>query len=181
MSKDFLSYCRDHGIKREFTGTYTPQQNGVAERKIKQLSETCKSWLHRKDLPKALWAEGMRCAADVINRIPLSPNNMKSPYEMVNGKKPTVKHLRIFGSICYIYEFDYPITKLEAKAKKCIFVCYDEQRKDWRCMDPETNKYVVSRDVVFDEVSSYYAYYGPPQVLVDKDGASSSNIDESTL
>ncbi|KAG7548326.1 Integrase catalytic core [Arabidopsis suecica] len=178
MSKEFLSFCRDNGIKREFTCPHTPQQNGVAERKIRHLSETCRSWLHGKDLPKALWAEGMRCAAYVINRMPLSPNNMKSPYEMVHGKKPTVKHLRIFGSVCYVHVFDSQRTKLEAKAKKCIFVGYDEQRKGWRCMDPETHKYVVSRDFVFDEV---YSYYGPPQVLVEKDGASSSKIDESTL
>ncbi|KAG7551025.1 Zinc finger CCHC-type [Arabidopsis thaliana x Arabidopsis arenosa] len=178
MSKEFLSFCRDNGIKREFTCPHTPQQNGVAERKIRHLSETCRSWLHGKDLPKALWAEGMRCAAYVINRMPLSPNNMKSPYEMVHGKKPTVKHLRIFGSVCYVHVFDSQRTKLEAKAKKCIFVGYDEQRKGWRCMDPETHKYVVSRDVIFDEVSSYY---GPPQVLVEKDGANSSKIDESTL
>ncbi|CAA7020014.1 unnamed protein product [Microthlaspi erraticum] len=175
MSNEFLSFCRKHGIKREFSCPYTPQQNGVAERKIRHLSETCRSWLHAKNLPKALWAEGMRCAAYVINRMPLSPNNMKSPYEMVHGKKPTVKHLRIFGSICYVHVFDSQRTKLEAKAKKCIFVGYDEQRKGWRCMDPETHRYTVSRDVVFDEVSSYY---GSPQVLVEQDGAGSLKDDE---
>ncbi|KAF2320846.1 hypothetical protein GH714_031247 [Hevea brasiliensis] len=48
-------------------------------------------------------------------------------------------------------------SKLDAKVKKCICIGFDEQRKGWRCMDPVTYKFTVSRDMVFDEVSSYYA------------------------
>ncbi|KAL0431918.1 UNVERIFIED_CONTAM: hypothetical protein Sradi_0817800 [Sesamum radiatum] len=47
--------------------------------------------------------------------------------------------------------------KLDPKAKKYVFVGYVPCRKGWRCMDPETKKFVTSRDVVFDEVSSYYS------------------------
>ncbi|KAG6392959.1 hypothetical protein SASPL_147188 [Salvia splendens] len=45
-------------------------------------------------------------------------------------------------------------TKLDPKVKRCIFVGYDTHRKGWRCMDPETKKVVINRDVVFDEISS---------------------------
>jgi len=100
----------------------TPQQNEVAEQKIRHLMETCNSWLHYKNLPKALWAEGIKCAAYVINRTPLSPNNMRSPYELLYGEKPTVKHLRIFGCNCYVHVPESQRRELEAKAKKCIFV-----------------------------------------------------------
>jgi hypothetical protein len=62
--------------------------------------ETCKSWLYAKNLPKALWAEGTECAAYVINRVLLSPINIKSPYELIFKEKPSVKHLKVFGSIC---------------------------------------------------------------------------------
>ena len=82
-SEEFLTFCRKHGIKRELTCVETPQQNGVAERKIRHLTETCKSWLHAKNLPRALWAEGMQCATYVINKMSLSPINMKSPYELI--------------------------------------------------------------------------------------------------
>ncbi|KAJ7951749.1 Retrovirus-related Pol polyprotein from transposon TNT 1-94 [Quillaja saponaria] len=43
------------------------------------------------------------------------------------------------------------------KAKKCIFVGYDQYRKGWRCMDPMTKKFTTSRDVIFDEISPYYS------------------------
>jgi len=72
------------------------------------------------------------------------------------GEKPSMKHLRVFGSICYVHIPDSQRSKLDAKARKCIFVGYDERKKGWKCMDPKTHLFVVSRDVIFDEVSLYY-------------------------
>ena len=59
VSNDFISFCRSHGIRRELSCANTSQQNGVAKKKIRHLSEPCKSWLHAKKLPKTLWAEGI--------------------------------------------------------------------------------------------------------------------------
>ncbi|KAG6477308.1 hypothetical protein ZIOFF_066561 [Zingiber officinale] len=161
-SNEFLSFCRDNGIKRELSCPDTPQQNEVAERKIRHLVETCKSWLHTKKLPKELWAEGMNCAAHVINRTPLSSTNNKAPYELLYDVKPNVKHFRVFGSLCYVHLQDSQRSKLNAKAIKCVFVGYDERRKGWRYLDPTTNKCVVSRNVIFDEISSYH-FEEPPR------------------
>ncbi|OIT39954.1 retrovirus-related pol polyprotein from transposon tnt 1-94, partial [Nicotiana attenuata] len=98
----------------------------------------------------------MKCAAYVINMMPLSPNNLKSPYELMFGKNPCMKHLRVFGSICYVHIPVSQHSKLDTKARKCIFVRYDERKKGWKFMDPKTHLFVVSRDVIFDEVSLYY-------------------------
>jgi len=100
--------------------------------------------------PRALWAEGMKCATYVINKIPLSPNNMKSSYELMFGEKPNIKNLRVFGFICYVHIPDSQRSKLDPKARKCIFVGYDERKKGWKCMDLKTHRFVVSRDVGFD-------------------------------
>ncbi|CAM8920044.1 unnamed protein product [Rhodiola kirilowii] len=156
-SRIFFNFCRQSGIRRELSCSCTPQQNGIAERKIRHLTETCRSWLHAKKFPKSLWAEGMICAAYVINRLPLSPNNMRTPYELMFGEKPSVKHFKVFGSLCYVHVPDSTRRKFDAKVKKCIFIGYDERKKGWKCMDPETHTFAVSRDVVFDEVSSYYS------------------------
>ncbi|KAG6470018.1 hypothetical protein ZIOFF_070958 [Zingiber officinale] len=165
-SNEFLSFCRDNGIKRELSCPDTPQQNGVAERKIRHLVETCKSWLHAKKLPKELWAEGMNCAAHVISRTPLSSTNNKAPYELLYGVKPNVKHFRVFGSHCYVHLQDSQRSKLDAKAVKCVFVGYDERRKGWRSLDPTTNKCVMSRNAIFDEISSYH-FEEPPREETD--------------
>ena len=48
-------------------------------------------------------------------------------------------------------------SKFDKKAIRCIFVGYDEQKKGWRCCDPNTNRTYVSRNVIFDEASSWWA------------------------
>jgi len=73
----------------------------VAERKIRHLVETCKSWLY---------------AAYMIKQVPLSTINMKSPYELMFEEKPSVKHFKVFRSICYVHVLDAKRTKLDAKA-----------------------------------------------------------------
>lgn len=72
------------------------------------------------------------------------------------GEKPNVKHFKVFGSIFYVHIPDVQKTKLGAKAKKCMFIGYDETKKSWKCMERETHKISFSRDVVFGEISSYY-------------------------
>ena len=81
---------------------------------------------------------------------------MKTPYKVFYKEKPSVSYFRIFGSVCYVIVFDQLRAKMDAKAQKYVFVGYDLERKGWRCMDPHTLKVVTSRDVVFDETSSYY-------------------------
>ncbi|KAK8926652.1 hypothetical protein KSP39_PZI018973 [Platanthera zijinensis] len=97
----------------------------------------------------------MACATYIINRMPLSLINMKSPHEMMFKEKLGVGHLRVFGSTCYVHISDALRTKLHAKARKLVFVGYDERKKRWKCIDPVTKKFVVSRDVIFDELTSY--------------------------
>ena len=135
----------------------TPQQKGVSERKIAHLVSVSLSWMHDKNLPRELWAEAVQCACYVINRLPSWPGKEKSPLEFLYDEKPNVNYFPVFGSACYVHIPKYNRTKLDPKAKKCIFVGYDSCRKGWKCMDPETQKFVTSRDVVFDEVSSYSA------------------------
>ncbi|KAL0458199.1 UNVERIFIED_CONTAM: hypothetical protein Slati_0447100 [Sesamum latifolium] len=71
-----------------------------------------------------------------------------------------MKHFKIFGSICYVHVPDSRRSKLDPKVRKCMFIGYDERKKGWKCMDPETHKFTVSRDVVFDEILSFYDVKG---------------------
>ena len=59
-SKEFGSFCRDAGIKRELTTPYNPQQNGVAERKNRTIMEAVKTMIHDQDLPMHLWPKAAR-------------------------------------------------------------------------------------------------------------------------
>lgn len=91
----------------------------------------------------------------MINRLPPWPGKEKLPFEILYHEKPNVNYFRVFGSTCYVYIPKANRTKFDPKGKKCIFVGHDSCGKGWRCMDLTTKKFITSRDVVFDEVSSF--------------------------
>src|SRR5271156_5454190 len=71
MSKEFDAFLAGRGIKHQFTVPYTPQQNGVAERKNRSLMEMARCMVKSQQLPHAFWLEAVMCAAYVLNRCPL--------------------------------------------------------------------------------------------------------------
>ncbi|XP_048623783.1 uncharacterized protein LOC125592576 [Brassica napus] len=81
MSKEFLKYCEDNGIRRQLTVPITPQQNGVGERKNRTMLEMARSMLKSKKLPKELWAEAVACAVYISNRSPTKSVLGKTPQE----------------------------------------------------------------------------------------------------
>ena len=156
ISDEFSSYLIQCKIRRQLTCPNTPQQNGVAERKNKHLAEICRSMLHAKNVPGRFWAECMRTAAHIINRLPQPKMEFMSPFEKLWTMKPTVSHFKVFGCVCYVFVPGHLRSKFDKKAIRCIFVGYDEHRKGWRCCDPTTGKCYVSQSIVFDETSSWW-------------------------
>lgn len=112
------------GIQRQFTCRDTLQQNAVAERKLAHLTSVSLSWIHDKNLPRELQAEAIQCACHVINKLPPWTGKEKSPFELLYGDKPVVDYFRVFGAICYVHIQKTIRSKLDPKAKKCIFVGY---------------------------------------------------------
>ncbi|CAL8112732.1 unnamed protein product [Prunus armeniaca] len=74
----------------------------------------------------------------------------KLPY---NGRKPGIKHLRVFGSVCYCHVPNQLRSKLDDSATKCVFVGYGKCEKGYSVYNLQTNKIAVSRSVIFDEDS----------------------------
>jgi len=82
---------------RQLTAAYTPQQNGVLERKNRTLMNIVICLLNGRSLPKVFWLEAVKWATYVLNRSPtLSVKNI-TPEEAWSDMKPTVKHFRVFG------------------------------------------------------------------------------------
>ncbi|XP_074379364.1 retrovirus-related Pol polyprotein from transposon TNT 1-94 isoform X2 [Apium graveolens] len=69
-SEKFNKFCRDAGIEHQLTAPYTPQQNGVVERKNRTIMEMARCLLHDKGLPKKFWAEAANTAVFLLNRLP---------------------------------------------------------------------------------------------------------------
>lgn len=155
LSKDFIKYCENNGIRRFLTAPYSPQQNGVVERKNRTILNMVRSMLKNKKMPKEFWAEAVDCAVYLSNRCPSKSLDNKTPQEAWNGKKPTVSHLRVFGSIAYVHVPCQRRSKLDDRSKKHIFIGYDKQSKGYKLYNPSTRKVIMSRDVEFDEEETW--------------------------
>nr|GFA02479.1 copia-type polyprotein [Tanacetum cinerariifolium] len=77
------------------------------------------------------------------------------PTRTWNGLKPTVAHLRVFGSIAYVHVPSQRRLKLADRSEKHVLVGYDKQSKGYKLYNPVIRKVVVSRDVEFDKERSW--------------------------
>lgn len=80
-NKEFNEYLREHGIQRRLAMPYTPQQNGLAERKNCTLLDQAQCLLLEKHLPKTFWAEAVNTANYLRNRCPSKTIDNITPYE----------------------------------------------------------------------------------------------------
>ncbi|KAL4335379.1 hypothetical protein GQ457_07G009100 [Hibiscus cannabinus] len=142
-STTFNSFCEEYGIRRQLTMPYSPQQNGVAERKNQTILNMVQSMLKSKNVPKEFWAEAVECAVYLLNRCKTPSLKNITPQEAWSGVKPTVSHLKVFGSVSYAHIHDQRRAKLDDKSLKLIFFGYDESRDvqvneeamwDWNAM-----------------------------------------------
>ncbi|KAK2972283.1 hypothetical protein RJ640_014341 [Escallonia rubra] len=155
ISKEFKALCEKNGIRRPLTIPYSPQQNEVVERKNRSIVNMTRSMLKRKNLPKEFWAEAVDCAVYLSNRSLTRSVWNQTPQEAWSGYKPTVSHLKVFGIIAYVHVPDQQRNKLDDKSEKFIFIGYSQESKGYKLYNPVDKKMKVSRDVTFDEKSSW--------------------------
>jgi transposase InsO family protein len=97
--EDFLD---EEGIKHEFSASYTPQQNRVAERKNHTLIEMTRTMLDEYKTSDRFWAEAVNTACHATNHLYLHKLLKKTSYELLTGNKHNVSYFRVFRSKCYI-------------------------------------------------------------------------------
>ncbi|KAF7142376.1 hypothetical protein RHSIM_Rhsim05G0026100 [Rhododendron simsii] len=149
--KKFLAYLSENGIKHQLSCPGVHEQNGMAERKHRNVTELGLTMLFAGHVPKRYWVEAFGTATWLINRQPTRVLNMLSPIEKLTGKKPNYASLRVFGSRCFPYLRDYAKNKFDPKSLPCVFLGYSEFYKGYRCLYPPTGRVYLSRHVVFDE------------------------------
>ncbi|CAL9004505.1 unnamed protein product [Prunus brigantina] len=110
-----------------------------------------KCMIHEKELTYNLWCEAMNIAVYLLNRSPTKALESSTPFERFSGRKPGIKHLKVFGSMCYPLVPGDVRHKLEATSVMGVFIGYDICEKGYRILNPITQKVILSRDVIFDE------------------------------
>jgi hypothetical protein len=123
LSNEFGEYCAEHGIIQETTTPYSPQSNGVAERKNQTLTDLVNAMLDSSGLPKPWWSEAILVAYFVLNRVS-STKGDKTPYEGWKGRKSALGFPRAWGCLAKVNVHACKKRKLGPKIVDCVFLGY---------------------------------------------------------
>ncbi|KAK9947388.1 hypothetical protein M0R45_003016 [Rubus argutus] len=115
MSTVFKSFMNSNGISHQVSCPYTPEQNGVSERKNRHIRETVVTMLQTASLSSEFWYHACALATYLINRMPTSVLDMSSPFETLYKRLPCLELLRVFGCACYPLMTPYSANKLQPK------------------------------------------------------------------
>ena len=102
-------------------------------------------------LSKSFWGEAMRASIDLINLSPPVPLKSDVLERVWTRKDVSYENLRVFGCKAFVHIPKDEWSKLEVKAKPCIFLGYGHEEFGYRLWDPLSRKIVRSRDIAFLE------------------------------
>ncbi|GJX58107.1 retrovirus-related pol polyprotein from transposon TNT 1-94 [Tanacetum coccineum] len=164
---DYSRYTWTHFLRSK---DETPE-NGIVERHNGTLVEAARTMHSTTKFPLFFWAEAIATACYTQYRSLIISKHKKTPYHIINDRKPTLKHLHIFRCTCYITRYGENLNKMKEKGDPCILVGYSTQSKGYKVCNKRTKLIIESIHINFDELkemtmASDYDNFGPE--LVDK-------------
>ena len=145
-------YLDELGITHELSAPYTPQQNGVVERKNRTLVEMARTMLDEYKTPHRFWIDAIDTACHIINRVYLHKFFKKTAYELLTDKKPNVSYFKVFGAKCWIRD-PHHNSKFAPKAHEGFMLGYGKDSHTYRVFNNVLHKVVETVDVRFDETN----------------------------
>ncbi|GJU94126.1 retrovirus-related pol polyprotein from transposon TNT 1-94 [Tanacetum coccineum] len=152
LNKTLHAYFAKEGIRHETSTARTPEQNGIVERRNRTLVEAARTMLSAAKVPLFFWAEAIATTCFTQNRSLVIPRHEKTPYHIINARKPSVKFFYIFGSLCYIVRDGENLDKMKEKGNACNFVGYSTQSKAYMVFNKRTRMIVETIHVNFDKL-----------------------------
>ncbi|GJY81771.1 retrovirus-related pol polyprotein from transposon TNT 1-94 [Tanacetum coccineum] len=121
------SFCDEKGISQNISSPYTPEQNGVAERKNRTL------------------IEATRTISIIVKR------HDKTPYEIFKERIPDINYFHVFGCPMFIHNYKDHLGKFDAKADDGYFLGYSFVLKAFRVFNTRRQQVEETYHVTFDE------------------------------
>ncbi|GKF37072.1 retrovirus-related pol polyprotein from transposon TNT 1-94 [Tanacetum coccineum] len=137
------------GISHQTSVARTPQQNGVVERRNRNLIEAARTMLIFFKASLFLWSKAINTACYTQNRSLIRLRYNKTPYELMQDKKPDLSFFHVFGSLCYPTNDNDDLGKLDAKAD-----IGTPAKKAFRIYNKRTQKIIETIYVTFDELTA---------------------------
>lgn len=113
--------------------------------------------MFRSKLPQKLQGESILTATFIINRLPSAVLNWATPFERLYSKPPNLTQVKTFRCLCFTINTSPHKSKFEPRAFKCIFLGYVSGMKTYKLYDLNSNKILISRDVIFHE--DFFPYH----------------------
>lgn len=148
----FRVYCEEAGIQHEFTNTFTPEQNGPCERFNQTVLNNVRTILHESGMPYKFWPDAAIYFAYSWNRV-CHKGQKVTPFQLYSGHKPSVKHLKAFGTMSYVGVPKFKRkNKLDVRAQKGRMVGYGLRTKGYRIWLTDKEQVIETINVHFKEV-----------------------------
>jgi hypothetical protein len=132
---------------------YTPQQNGVAERRNMTLIESARTMLDEYKTSDCFWPEAINMVCHADNRLYLHRLLKKTPYELLTGNKPKVSYFRVFLSKCYVLLKNPKHSKRAPKVYEGFMLGYDSNSHAYHVFNKDSGCVETTCDAVFDETN----------------------------
>ncbi|KAL6192114.1 hypothetical protein ACLB2K_038501 [Fragaria x ananassa] len=119
-------FMQSYGIRHQTSNSYSPQQNGLTERKNRQLLEVVRASLFGMNVPLEYWGEAVKSTAYLINRNSSRVIEFQNPLQQLHNLisvllLPNLEP-RVFGCVMYVHNLKPQRSKLDPRAKRCIFI-----------------------------------------------------------
>ncbi|GJW47739.1 retrovirus-related pol polyprotein from transposon TNT 1-94 [Tanacetum coccineum] len=176
LNKTLHAYFKEEGIKHQTSIARTPEQNGVVERRNRTLVEAARTMLSASKLPLSFWAEAVATACYTQNRSIIISTHGKTAYHIINDRKPSIKHLHIFGCICYITRDGENLDKMKEKGDPCVMVGYSTQSKGYRVYNKRTRLIAESIHIKFDEIKEMMSDHNSSDLAPQRQEMSVENV-----
>jgi len=167
-SKKFAEYLKSDGISKETTTPYTPQSNVVVERANRTIGECVRCMLDVAGLPKEYWAFAVSVAVYLTHCTPTGLVVGKTLYEAWHGRKPSLKHIHVFGCLAFVHVPNEKRKKLDYRATPGIFVGYSISTKQYFVYNPLARTLHRTRDMVFREGKRYTAPNAADEAILNE-------------
>ena len=152
----FSAMCLQHQIRLRKSAPYSPFSNGIVERSNRTLKEAIRAMILEAGGSPTWWARAAVTAADTHNRLVNHYTPNKTPYELMWNVRPTLSHLRVFGSVCYPLVVPASRRKtldsLKYPSSVGVYLGPCEHGPGVCVLDPTSKTVTVRRDVVVDEM-----------------------------
>jgi transposase InsO family protein len=142
-------FLDEEEIKHEFSPPYTHQQNGVAKMKNQMLIEMARIMLDGYETSEHFFAEAVNTACHAINRLYLH-KLLKTSYELLTGKKPSVSYFRVFRSKCYVLQKRLKYSKFAPKFYEGFLLGYNSNSHAYRVFNKDSGCVEITYDAMFD-------------------------------